>query len=598
MVIYTRQSVCAPIRAEEGITGILCPSNSGMSFSDLPKEQQIGGYPTSAQLACSSVDAMTLDSEGRCVLLEFPAFVLCGVYCPANRDETRDDFRHGFLDVLDARIRNLIAIGKRVFLTGDLNISREELDAANAEASMRKQGLTGMEFVSTPARRLFNHLLEGGKVFGKRDKGREHSVLWDICRAFHPDRKGMFTCWEQKVNARPGNCGARIDYVLCSLTMKDWFSDSNIQEGLMVRLARLVVVSKLTEPQGSDHCPVYAVLKDSIFMDGVERDLRDVMNPPGMFLDGERQREYSTTSDPLPSSGKLIPEFFGRRSIRDMFARKPSLQQSERHDISIKTAEISSLTAIQGSATTDMFCPINGTTEEPCDSAVTMTSRSPFAAGRKRSAPATTGNRSKKRDKSGPANPVPPVTGKGQQSLKGFFKPSATFDSNVISAIQGRDWSQTSLDDDTVGRASRPATEVVETRPTPDAPIEAVSLDSATHTPRKVIVRQITGQSASANHSPTGGHETVIQPQESVHDPIESKDSWSKLFTKPTAPRCEGHHEPCISLLTKKPGMNMGRSFWMCPRPLGPSGAKEKNTQWRCQTFIWCSDWNPTVVNG
>ena len=248
MVIYTRQSVCAPIRAEEGITGTLCPPNSYTTFSDLPEDQQIGGYPTPAQLASSEVDATTIDSEGRCVLLEFPAFVLFGVYSPANRDESRDDFRLGFLDVLDARIRNLIAMGKRVLLTGDVNISREELDAANAEASMRKQGLTGMEFVSTPARRLFNHLLEGGKVCGERDKGRENSVLWDICRGFHPDRKGMFTCWEQKVNARPGNCGARIDYVLCSLAMKDWFSDSNIQEGLMVRPAHLLATSKLTRP--------------------------------------------------------------------------------------------------------------------------------------------------------------------------------------------------------------------------------------------------------------------------------------------------------------------------------------------------------------
>ena len=77
-----------------------------------------------------------------------------------------------------------------------------------------------------------------------------------------------------------------------------------------------------------------------------------------------------------------------------------------------------------------------------------------------------------------------------------------------------------------------------------------------------------------------------------VHDPIESKDSWSKLFNKPAAPRCDGHSEPCISLMTKKSGINCGRSFWMCPRPLGPSGTKEKGTQWRCQTFIWCSDWN------
>lgn len=184
------------------------------------------------------VDAATLDSEGRCVILEFPAFVLLGVYSPANRDETRDDFRLGFLNLLDARIRNLVAMGKRVFLTGDLNISREELDTANAETSMRKNGMNGEEYASTPARRLFNQLLEGGKVFGGRDEGRETPVMWDICRAFHSNRKGMFTCWEQKVNARPGNCGARIDYVLCSLAMKDWFSDSNIQEGLMVLHSR------------------------------------------------------------------------------------------------------------------------------------------------------------------------------------------------------------------------------------------------------------------------------------------------------------------------------------------------------------------------
>lgn len=180
------------------------------------------------------VDASTIDSEGRCVVLEFPAFVLLGVYSPANRDESRDDFRIGFLNLLDARIRNLIALGKRVILTGDLNISREQLDTANAESSIRKSGLNIEEYISIPSRRLLNQLLQGGKVLGDRDEGREMPVMWDICRAFHPDRKGMFTCWELKTNARPGNCGARIDYVICSLSMKDWFSDSDIQEGLMV----------------------------------------------------------------------------------------------------------------------------------------------------------------------------------------------------------------------------------------------------------------------------------------------------------------------------------------------------------------------------
>jgi AP endonuclease 2 len=234
-VIYTRNSVCAPIRAEEGITGILTPPNTSTSFRDLPEDERIGGYPTGEQLRQSEVDATTLDSEGRCVILEFPAFVLIGTYCPANRDDTRDAFRLGFLDMVDARIRNLVAMGKRVIWTGDLNISREELDTAAAEESMRKNGMTGEEYVSTPARRMFNQMLVGGKVIGERDEGREKPVMWDVTRGFHEGRKGMYTCWETKVNARPGNYGSRIDYVLSSVEMKDWFSDSNIQEGLLVR---------------------------------------------------------------------------------------------------------------------------------------------------------------------------------------------------------------------------------------------------------------------------------------------------------------------------------------------------------------------------
>lgn len=213
---------------------MLCPSNSSTPFRDLPEDQQIGGYPTLEQLSQLELDAATLDSEGRCVILEFPAFVLIGVYSPANRDETRDSFRHGFLDLFDARIRNLVALGKRVFVTGDINISRGEIDSAPAAEAIRKGGTTDEEFVSAPARRLFNQLLAGGKVVGPRDDDRGQPVLHDICRSFHPDRRGMYTCWEQRINARPGNFGSRIDYVLASLDMQEWFCDSNIQEGLMV----------------------------------------------------------------------------------------------------------------------------------------------------------------------------------------------------------------------------------------------------------------------------------------------------------------------------------------------------------------------------
>lgn len=588
MVVYTNQSACAPIRAEEGITGILCPPNSSKSFRDLPEDHQVGGYPTPAQLAASVVDPPTLDSEGRCVILEFPAFVLFGLYCPATRDETRDDFRLGFLGVLDARIRNLVAMGKRVLLTGDLNISRDELDAANAEASARKQGPTGSDFLSTPARRLFNHLLEGGTVVGDRDEGRQSPVLWDLCRAFHPNRKGMFTCWEQKVNARPGNCGARIDYVLCSLAMKDWFSDSNIQEGLMVRLSDMPLDLVADRAEGSDHCPVYAVIKDKVAIEGEEHYLQDIMNPRGMFCGGKRQREYSMTTDPLPLSGKLIPDFVGRRNIRDMFSRNPSrppppgtnLPCDGAEEAVVEVADDGGLLREQHYPTTlqDAFAGTSGTPTS-----------SPSVTGKKRSVP-----RSKhlKRAKSATGAAAPPVLAKGQQSLKAFFRPKATVSPSVTDPTEGNDISPANITAhfpvpkplatvaggcDALRKHGEPSTLV---KPADNAP-----------PPKSAQAGMFDSHPADA--SPPDRLGARSRPRDTVHDPVESKESWSKLFTKPAVPRCEGHYEPCITRLTKKPGMNLGRSFWMCPRPLGPSGAKEKNTQWRCPTFIWCSDWTP-----
>ncbi|MCJ1370132.1 Class II abasic (AP) endonuclease [Loxospora ochrophaea] len=574
VVIYTRQSTCAPIRAEEGLSGVLCPPNSSTQFSDLPEDQQIGGYPTVTQLEDSPVDAATLDSEGRCVLLEFPAFVLIGVYSPANRDETRDEFRHGFLDMLDARIRNLVALGKRVFLTGDLNISREELDTANAESSMRKNGLTSVEYASMPARRLFNHLLKGGKVYGERDEGREQPVMWDICRGFHPERKGMFTCWEQRVNARPGNFGARIDYVLCSLDMQDWFCESNIQEGLM----------------GSDHCPVYAIFNDKIALNGEEIDIRDIMNPPGTFVDGQRQKEYSI-KNLLPLSGKLIQEFDRRRNIRDMFTRKPSLPTTKNTQAS-NGSEHASATSSQQSS--DLLEEKGEGRESPPKSTQASSNErdteGSFTDGtsnstasittKKRSFPEKSTNQPVKRTKSGAVTSATIASTKGQQSLIGFFK-SKSIVANESSTPSGTDSPETRENTPTL----LPPAEIIST---PKGTPSKAKLHSSSPSPRR------TPKSTSNSPNFTRHLSNRAQPSEEdsdVHDPIESKESWSKLFAKPAAPRCESHNEPCITLLTKKPGVNCGRSFWICARPLGPSGIKEKGTQWRCGTFIWCSDW-------
>jgi len=248
--IYTRNASCSPVRAEEGVLGVLPSAGATTAYRDLEPEHHIGGYPTESQIEDLGVDPQLLDSEGRCVCLEFPAFVLFGVYSPANSSGLRDDFRYGFLCALDCRIRNLVRLGKRVVLVGDLNVSRAEIDTASSLDDMRKLGITHDEYISTPNRRIFNQLIIGGDVIGERDQGREQSILWDIAREFHPERNGMYTHWEQKINARPGNFGSRIDFVLVNSDMKHWVVASDIQEGLMVRQVSIQRKHNLLKYQG------------------------------------------------------------------------------------------------------------------------------------------------------------------------------------------------------------------------------------------------------------------------------------------------------------------------------------------------------------
>jgi AP endonuclease-2 len=541
---------------------VLTPPNSTTSFRDLPENEQIGGYPTGAQLSNYFLDAATLDSEGRCVVLEFPAFVLIGVYCPANRDESRDEFRLGFLNALDTRVRNLVAEGKRVFLTGDLNIIRGELDTANAEEQLKKQGLTVEQYISTPARRLFNHLVVGGRVIGERDEGREAEIMWDLCRGFHPERKGMFTCWDQKTNARPGNFGSRIDYVLCSKEWKDWFQDADIQEGLM----------------GSDHCPVYATLKPKVDIDGETVDTRDIMSKD-MFKNGIRLRDW-TMKDLLPTSAKLIPEFDRRQSIRDMFTRKPSIQAAASSISTLKSnSGDSTVTSVASKDIKQNFqevtSPEASPVRKPSMPAAPVSSssvkRPSFASSHSPSRPSKRGRTETAPNKvstGGKGVKGQPV--KGQSSLMGFFKPK-----------------QQAIGDDEV---DRPAMQEAETT---SAEISHLAAERSTNPELDKGNKQATGNTTTNSKHKACSVDTkfVLEDQKDVVDPIVAKESWSKLLKKRIAPKCE-HNDPCISHVTRKQGINCGRSFYMCARPLGPSGQQEKNTEWRCGTFVWSSEWN------
>ncbi|KAF1982885.1 apyrimidinic endonuclease [Aulographum hederae CBS 113979] len=582
VAIYTRQSVCAPIKAEEGILGVLSPTGTSTAYRDLPSDKSIGGYPSEAQIEELDINPAELDAEGRCVVVEFPAFVIFGVYSPANSNGLRDHFRYGFLAALDARIRNLDAMGKHVILTGDLNVSREEMDTAKAEESRRQEGLSHEEYISTPNRRIFNQLLEGGDVVGDRDEGRGKPVLWDICRGFHPSRTGMYTHWEQKINARPGNFGSRIDYVLCSVGMKAWVSAGDIQEGLF----------------GSDHCPVYATFKDRVEHAGQEVFLTDIMNTPGIFKDGRRLREWGP-KDRVPFSGRLLPEFDKRRSIKDMFSKKPSSNVSIPSPVRGPTSELSLAApkdAVESPRSAEKASLERMSTQEetplstkvPNSASVTNTTNPHL---KRKNPPSPVGTAAKKQATGAASKNV-----NGQKSLKGFFKPRND-------AGQKKSLPEKTEDLDEATAVCLPASSCEEENvdlftPNPDLkrPSADASASAAAKDPPKIP--PLSPPTASPKSSPStttntpSNHHFPPPPSPPVFDSVASKESWSRLFKKPPPPLCEGHDEPCISLTSKKKGFNCGRRFWICSKPVGPSGEKEVGTMWRCKTFIWASDWN------
>ncbi|KAF2265308.1 DNase I-like protein [Lojkania enalia] len=552
--IYTRQAVCTPIRAEEGLLGVLTPPGSSTPYRDLPEDTCIGGYPTSFQVAELGVDPAVLDAEGRCVVLEFPAFVLFGVYSPANSNGLRDDFRYGFICALDTRIRNLEKMGKRVIVTGDLNVSREEIDTARAEENMRELGITRDEYLNSPNRRIFNQLLENGKVPGGRDEGRKKPILYDLCREFHPMRRGMFTHWEQKINARPGNFGSRIDFVLCSIEMKSWFSDANIQEGLM----------------GSDHCPVFATMKNVVDLQGQQRYIVDLLNPPGMFKDGKRLRNLDPAQDLLPLSGKLLPEFDKRRSIKDMLIKKPSVLGAK----ATTSSQPESSNTIAASEVDRQQILTMEQSDLPSGPSTQPTALTPMKAPEKRRQIGSPVGKSVKRSKSRVGSSDASSLPKGQQSLKSFFVPK----SSAVEA-SGRIPSLLTEQDDFGVSYCKTLFVLINGQASQQNPQSRSNLAPDTE---------------SFKLSNTAGTTLSLLPtfSSSLIDPQASKESWTRLFSKKPPPLCESHHEPCISLTTKKTGPNCGRQFWICPRPLGPLGQREKGTQWRCSTFIWASDWN------
>ena len=65
-----------------------------------------------------------------------------------------------------------------------------------------------------------------------------------------------------------------------------------------------------------------------------------------------------------------------------------------------------------------------------------------------------------------------------------------------------------------------------------------------------------------------------------------ASQQWTSIFTRKGPPLCDTHGLPCIELVTKKPGPNLGRKFWICSKPVGPGYDNGKSRKLEFVRFV------------
>lgn len=166
------------------------------------------------------VGVAELDTEGRCITLEYPDFYLVCVYTPNAQDGLRRiDHRMAWEDAFRAHLTALDA-KKNVIVCGDMNVARTEIDLKNPGPNRGNAGFSDEE------RGKMEQLLAAG--------------FTDSFRHLYPDRRDAYTWWSYRMAARSRNAGWRIDYFLVSDRLAEKIADAYI----------------FADVEGSDHCPV------------------------------------------------------------------------------------------------------------------------------------------------------------------------------------------------------------------------------------------------------------------------------------------------------------------------------------------------------
>ena len=165
------------------------------------------------------------DQEGRITQAEFDDFYLVCVYVPNSGSELarltyRQKWDADFLLYLKKLEKS-----KPVFVCGDFNVAHQAIDLARPKENYNKAA----GYMQAEIDGMSNFLAKG---------------FVDTFRWKNPEEI-KYSWWSYRAGARPKNIGWRIDYFLCSDSVKEKIVEASIYNDIF----------------GSDHCPVGIEIK-------------------------------------------------------------------------------------------------------------------------------------------------------------------------------------------------------------------------------------------------------------------------------------------------------------------------------------------------
>lgn len=277
---------------------IICLQETKCDDNDLPPETSFYGYHRYVNCAqkkgysgtaiYSKVEPLSVvngigvaehDDSGRTITAEYESFYLVNTYVPNSGKKVvnlpyRREWNTAFLSYIQGLDQK-----KPVILTGDLNVSHNEIDLKNHKTNHKNAGFTDEE------REDFGKILEAGFV--------------DSFRHLYPDKEGAYTFWTFMGDARSKNVGWRLDYFVISERLMKVVCDSGIREKV----------------HGSDHCPIMLLMAEGAKEEGTEaaavEKVGDVVEGDEENKKGEenvKQSELTISDSEDEAEGKEVTE--------------------------------------------------------------------------------------------------------------------------------------------------------------------------------------------------------------------------------------------------------------------------------------------------